>query len=82
MSSTGVFKRKCIFCLQTVKKHNSTKQSVKSKARPKKVIIKLSKRKDVFSTLQRKKKLKSVGITRVAFLQGYLVFHKSKPRLL
>ena len=41
---------------------------LKSKARPKKVIIKLSKRKDVFNMLQRKKKLKSVDITKVALL--------------
>ena len=40
---------------------------LKSKTRPKKVIIKLSKRKDVFSILQRKNKLKSVDITKVGF---------------
>ena len=38
---------------------------LKLKARRKKVIIKLSKRKDVFNILQRKKKLKSVDITNV-----------------
>ena len=38
---------------------------LKSKAMPKTVIIKLSKRKDVFNILQRKKKLKSVAITKV-----------------
>ena len=47
---------------------------LKSKARPKKVIIKLSKRKDVFNILQRKKKLKSVDITKVGLPQGSLVF--------
>ena len=47
---------------------------LKSKARPKKVIIKLSKRKDVFSILKRKKKLKSVDITKVGLPQGSLVF--------
>ena len=47
---------------------------LKSKARPKKVIIKLSKRKDVFSILQRKKKLKSVDITKVGLPQESLVF--------
>ena len=46
----------------------------KSKTRPKKVIIKLSKRKDVFNILQRKKKLKSVDITKVGLPQGSLVF--------
>ena len=45
---------------------------LKSKARSKKVIIKLSKRKDVFNILQRKKKLKSVDITKVGLPQGYL----------
>ena len=47
---------------------------LKSKVRPKKVIIKLYKRKDVFSILQRKKKLKSVDITKVGLPQGSLVF--------
>ena len=47
---------------------------LKSKARSKKVIIKLSKRKDVFNILQRKKKLKSVDITKVGLPQGSLVF--------
>ena len=47
---------------------------LKSKARPKKVIIKLFKRKDVFNILQRKKKLKSVDITKVGLPQGSLVF--------
>ena len=47
---------------------------LKSKARPKKVIIKLSKRKDVFNILQCKKKLKSVDITKVGLPQGSLVF--------
>ena len=47
---------------------------LKSKARPKKVIIKLSRRKDVFNILQRKKKLKSVDITKVGLPQGSLVF--------
>ena len=47
---------------------------LKSKAWPKKVIIKLSKRKDVFNILQRKKKLKSVDITKVGLPQGSLVF--------
>ena len=42
--------------------------------RPKNVIIKLSKRKDVFNILQRKKKLKSVDITKVGLPQGSLVF--------
>ena len=42
---------------------------LKSKARPKKVIIK-----DVFNILQRKKKLKSVDITKVGLPQGSLVF--------
>ena len=46
----------------------------KSKTRPKKVIIKLSKRKDVFNILQSKKKLKSIDITKVGLPQGYLVF--------
>ena len=32
MSSTGVFQKKCIFCLQTVKKHNNIKQSLISVA--------------------------------------------------
>ena len=44
------------------------------KANPKKVTIKLSKRKDVSITLQRKEKLKSVGITNVGLPQGSLVF--------
>ena len=47
---------------------------LKSKAGPNKVIIKLSKRKDVFSMLQRKKKLKPVDITNVGLPQGSLVF--------
>ena len=47
---------------------------LKSKAWPKKVITKLSKRKDVFNILQRKKKLKSVDITKVGVPQGSLVF--------
>ena len=47
---------------------------LRSKARSKKVIIKLSKRKDVFNILQRKKKLKSVDITKVGLPQGSLVF--------
>ena len=47
---------------------------LKSKARPKKVIIKLFKRKDVFNILQRKKKLKSVDITKAGLPQGSLVF--------
>ena len=42
---------------------------LKSKARPKKVIIK-----DAFNILQRKKKLKSVDITKVGLPQGSLVF--------
>ena len=46
----------------------------KSKARPKKVIMKLSKRKDVFNILQRKEKLKSIDITEVGLPQGSLVF--------
>ena len=44
------------------------------KARPKKVIIKLSKRKDVLNILQHKKKLKSVDMTKVGLPQGSLVF--------
>ena len=47
---------------------------LKSKARQKKVMLKLSKRKDVFNMLQRQKKLKSVDITKVALPQGSLVF--------
>ena len=47
---------------------------VQSKAKPKKVIIKLSKRKDVFNIWQRKKKLKSVDIRKVGLPQGSLVF--------
>ena len=48
---------------------------LKSKARPKKVIIKLSKRKeDVFSILKPKKKLQSVNITKVDLPQGSLLF--------
>ena len=47
---------------------------LKSKARPKKVIIKLSQRKDVFSILQCEKKLKSVDITNVGLPQGSMVF--------
>ena len=43
-------------------------------ARPKKVIVKLFKRKDVFNILQRKKKLKPVDITKVGLPQGSLVF--------
>ena len=42
--------------------------------RHKKGIIKLSKRKDVFNILRRKKKLKSVDITKVGLPQGSLVF--------
>ena len=44
------------------------------KARPKKVIIKLSKRKDMLNILQHKKKLKSVDMTKVGLPQGSLVF--------
>ena len=44
------------------------------KARPKKVTIKLSKRKDVLNILQHKKKLKSVDMTKVGLPQGSLVF--------
>ena len=44
------------------------------KANPKKITIKLSKRKDVSIILQLKEKLKSVGITNVGLPQGYLVF--------
>ena len=44
------------------------------KARPKKVIIKLSKRKDVLNILQRKKKLKSIDMTKAGLPQGSLVF--------
>ena len=47
---------------------------LKSKTRPNRVIIKLSKRKYVFSILQRKKKLKSVDITKVGLPKGTLVF--------
>ena len=47
---------------------------LKSKARPKKVIIKLSKGEDVFCILQGKKKLKSVDNTNVGLPQGSLVF--------
>ena len=47
---------------------------LKLKARPKKVISKLSKRKDVCNILQRKKKLKSVDIAKVGLPQGSLVF--------
>ena len=47
---------------------------LKSKARPKKVIIKLSKGEDVFCILQGKKKLKSVDITNVGLPQRSLVF--------
>ena len=32
MSSTGVFQKKCIFCLQAVKKHNNIKHSLISVA--------------------------------------------------
>ena len=46
---------------------------LKLTGRPKKIIIKLSKRKDEFSILQRKKKLKSVDITKVGLPQGSLV---------
>ena len=46
---------------------------LKSKARSKKVIVKFSKRKDVFNILQRKKKLKPVDITKVGLHQGSLV---------
>ena len=46
----------------------------KTETRTKKVVIKLSKRKDVFSILQRKKKLKSVDITNMYLTQGSLVF--------
>ena len=48
--------------------------NLKSKAKSKKFIIKLSKRKDVFRFLQRKKKLKSVHITNVGLPQWSLVF--------
>ena len=54
---------------------------LKSKARPKKVIIKLSKRKDVFNILQLKKKLKSVDIRKVG-ISGIFGFYKSKSMLL
>ena len=47
---------------------------LKLKARPKKVIMKLSKRKDVFNFLQRRKKLKFVDIIKVGLRQGSLVF--------
>ena len=47
---------------------------LKWKAMSKTVIINLSKRKDVFNILQRKKKLKSVDITKVGLPQGSLVF--------
>ena len=47
---------------------------LKSKARPNNVITKLSKRKDVFSILKRKKKLKSVDITKVGLPQESSVF--------
>ena len=47
---------------------------LKSKARPKKVIVKLSKRKDVFNILQHKKKLKPVDIAKVGLPQGSLIF--------
>ena len=47
---------------------------LKSKFRPKKVVVKLSKRKDMFNILQRKKKLKSVDNAKVGLPQGYLVF--------
>ena len=47
---------------------------LKSKDRPKKIIVKLFKRKDVFNILQRKNKLKSVDITKVSLPQGSLVF--------
>ena len=47
---------------------------LKPKARPNKVIIKLSKNNDVFNILQSNKKLKSVDITRVGLPQGSLVF--------
>ena len=50
---------------------------LKWKVRPKKVIIKLSKWKDVFSILQHKEKLKSVDITNVGLRQGSFGFHKS-----
>ena len=44
------------------------------KASSKKVIIKLSKRKDMLNVLRRKKKLKPVDITKVRLPQGSLVF--------
>ena len=47
---------------------------LKSKARPKETIIKLSKRKDVFTILQLKKKVKSVDITKVDLPRESLVF--------
>ena len=47
---------------------------LKWKAMSKTVIINLSKRKDVFNILQRKKKLKSVDITKVGLPQGSSVF--------
>ena len=47
---------------------------LKSKANPKRVIIKLSERANVFNILQRKKKLKSADITNVSLPEGSLVF--------
>ena len=48
--------------------------SSKPKARAKKVIIRLSKRKVVFNILQTKKKLKSVDIKSVGLPNVYLIF--------
>ena len=56
-------------------------QLAKTKTRPKRVIIKLSKRKDVFNNLQLQKKLKSVGITNMG-LPLFRSFHESKPMFL
>ena len=47
---------------------------LKSKARPKKVIIKFSERNDVFSPLQHKMKLRSLDITKVGVPLETLVF--------
>ena len=52
----------------------ATCHRLKSKARPKKDIVKLSKRKNVFNILQCKKKLKSVDITKVGLPQRSLIF--------
>ena len=61
--------------------NNEVCHRLKSKARPKKLIIKLSKRKDVFNILQLKKKLKSVDIRKVG-ISGIFGFYKSKSMLL